>query len=275
MSTEFVPSGAAALAVEESGQGTPIVFLHAGIADRRSWHWLIEELDLPIRAIRYDRRAFGGTVFEFEEFSHLEDLRTVLDARAVDRAILVGNSQGGRIAIDFALRHPERVRALVLIGSALSGSVGPAHPVPEVARLADAIHQAEADNDGDLLNDLVLHMWLDGPLSAAGRVQGAARDLASEMHVSHLLAVEPGDAEEPPSAVELLSSISVPTLVIVGDLDLPHIVERSEQIAAAIAGAHLVVMCGVAHIPQLEAPAEVASLLRAFLVDEKLIVAHT
>jgi pimeloyl-ACP methyl ester carboxylesterase len=266
MPFDFVPSGLAALAVEESGSGDAIVLLHAGVADRRSWDAMLEALELPVRTIRYDRRGFGDTVFEAEEFSHVDDLAAVLDNRDVSAAILIGNSQGGRIAIDFALTHPHRVRALVLIGTALSGAGWPKTVAPEVDRLAKAIAAAEADNDGDLVIELEAHLWLDGPMSEAGRVGGAARELFLEMNATALAAMEPGEERTPPSAVELLGAIGVPVLVLVGELDLPNVLERSEMIASQIPNAELVVLPNCAHLPQLEVPGVVAAQIRRFLL---------
>jgi 3-oxoadipate enol-lactonase len=71
--------------------------------------------------IRYDMRGFVRSAMVEGPFSHHEDLRTLLDSLGIERAFLVGCSIGGHAIIDFALEHPERVRALVPVGSALSG----------------------------------------------------------------------------------------------------------------------------------------------------------
>lgn len=62
------------------------------------------------RCVSYDRRGFGDTSGPAEAFSHVDDLVAVLDDRDIESAVLVGNSQGGRVAIDMALAHPERVQ---------------------------------------------------------------------------------------------------------------------------------------------------------------------
>lgn len=90
-----VISGAARLAVTERGEGPPVVFLHAGVADRRSWRDTVDAIAPTHRAIAYDRHGFGDTVYEPEPHAHVDDLLAVLDALDVDRAALVGSSQGG------------------------------------------------------------------------------------------------------------------------------------------------------------------------------------
>jgi pimeloyl-ACP methyl ester carboxylesterase len=117
MRTDFtVMAGRAALATESDGTGPAVVFLHAGVADRRMWRPLAGALGSSCRLVAYDRRGFGETPAVDEARSQVDDLVAVMDHPAAGSpAILVGCSQGGRIAIDAALEVPSRVRALVLI----------------------------------------------------------------------------------------------------------------------------------------------------------------
>lgn len=112
----------------------------------------------------FDRRGFGDTTYEAEVHSSVDDLAAVMNACGVDRSVLVGNSQGGRIAIDFALANPDRVDALLLLGSAISGAP-PQEPIEDSARqLVAAIDRAEGEGDLDEVNRLEAHLWLDGPI---------------------------------------------------------------------------------------------------------------
>jgi hypothetical protein len=105
--TLIVPSGLAQIATETDGAGPVVAFLHAGVADRRMWRGQLAALTgspSHWRAIAYDRRGFGETLHMEERYSQVGDLLRVLDAVAPrEPAILVGCSQGGRIAIDAAL----------------------------------------------------------------------------------------------------------------------------------------------------------------------------
>src|SRR6266545_7537422 len=115
-----VPGGQ--LYVEEDGSGPPILLLHAGIANLRAWDAMVPGLTAAgFRAIRYDARGFGRSTTEDVSFSNRADAIAVLDALGVSRAALVGNSRGGQIAIDSALEFPDRVAALVTIGSGPGG----------------------------------------------------------------------------------------------------------------------------------------------------------
>ena len=102
-----VVSGRAMLAAEVVGRGTPVVFLHAGACDRRMWRAQLDGVGVGSKAIAYDRRGCGETRAEKEDFSAVADLMAVMGAMADGAtAILVGCSEGGRIVLDAALRHP-------------------------------------------------------------------------------------------------------------------------------------------------------------------------
>lgn len=106
MSHVAVPGGR--LLVVDEGTGPPIVLLHAGIADHRAWEALVPPLTAAgYRAIRYDARGFGASTTEDVAFSRRADLIAVLDALLIGRAVLVGNSLGGMVAFDAAIRSPD------------------------------------------------------------------------------------------------------------------------------------------------------------------------
>src|SRR4029079_19506736 len=126
-----------------SGAAPPLVLLHAGVADRRSWRATAAHLDGPL--IAYDRRGFGETPPSPEPFTHVAALLAVLDAAGAPQAWLVGNSMGGALAIDTALSATERGASLVLIPPAVSGAPDPPDEDldPAPARLDALFGEAE------------------------------------------------------------------------------------------------------------------------------------
>lgn len=261
-----VQSSNAELVCQEAGKGPAAVLLHAGVADRRSWSETMTKLESTGRLIAYDRRGFGDTRYLPESYSHARDLGAVVSHLGNDRLVLVGNSQGGRISIDFALAHPEKVRALILIGTAITGApVETASLLPEAVALDEAADEAYESGDLGEANRLETHLWLDGPLAPEGRVGGDKRTLFLDMNARALEAPSPGDEIEPPSAYERLYELAMPTLVIVGDLDMPLMLDRARSITERAPDAKLVVMEGTAHMPQFEEPAAFAELARDFL----------
>ena len=261
-----VRSGEAELAVHVRGAGTPVVFLHAGVADRRMWDAQVAALDGDrFRAIAYDRRGFGQSVHVDESWSHVDDLARVLDAATGgEPVVLVGCSQGGRIAIDAALAHPARVRGLVLVAPAVTGAPEPASYPPAIEAWIARVEESEASGDVDRTNALEAHAWLDGPLAPEGRVGGAARDLFLAMNGIALRAEARGTEDEPPPAWDRVGSIAVPALVAWGDLDFPEVIDTCSRLASSFPGARRHVFRGAAHLPMLEQPAAFERVLLAF-----------
>lgn len=263
----FVRVGAAELCVEDSQTAGPVVVcLHAGVCDRRMWAPQTDALRATHRVIAYDRRGFGETRCEPESFSHVADLIALLDALNIEQAVLMGCSQGGRFAIDAALGHPARVRALILVACAVTGApeIEGGHSPRLEARIA-ALEAAEARADLAAVNELEAQLWLDGPEQPTGRVGGALRELFLDMNGVALAAASPGEATVSPSAWERLETIHVPTRVLWGPFDFEHLCQRMHEVARRIPGASVCVIDGVAHLPGLERPAEFNRAVLTFL----------
>lgn len=249
----------------EAGEGIPVVFLHAGVCDRRMWINQIEAVAAAgFWGIAYDRRGFGETTSPDESFSHLEDLEAVLDALGVHAAVFVGASMGGALAIDFTLANSERVAGLVLVGTSISGAKVP-HLPPEIMAIANAMEAVEESGDVDAINAVDTHAWLDGPLSQSGRVSGDVRALFQAMNGVILRKPEMTREDKPESAVHAIAEIDTPTLLVAGDLDFPHIVNRHDDLSEEMENAFAVVIEGTAHLPSLERPDLFNPLLLEFL----------
>lgn len=263
-------SGRAALAYDVIGQRRPevepVLLVHAGVTDRRSWGPLTGRLAPVRQVIGFDTRGFGETTYEPEPWSPIDDAVAVLDDAGVARAAVVGASMGGSAAIDLTLAHPDRVERLVLIAPAVSGAPDTADDTEVELRLDADIDAADAAGDIDEVNRLEAWMWLDGPAAPEGRVAGPVRDLFLEMNGQALRAGDPGDrvALVPP-AWDRLPDIAVPTLVLVGDLDLTRQQTRSAMLAELIPNTDLVQLSGVAHLPHLEADPTCLDAIAAFL----------
>jgi pimeloyl-ACP methyl ester carboxylesterase len=250
---------------EAAGFGLPVVFLHAGVADRRMWAEQLRALaDEGYHVIAYDRRGYGETETPDVPFNHLVDLEAVLDRLSIHAAILVGSSLGGGLAIDFALEHPERTIGLVLVGTAITGAE-PAEIPEEAADLEDALDYAMERGNFDTVNRIEAHLWLDGPLSQSGRVEGEPRDLFLRMNSVHLHHPELTEEEVPDDAVDHVGAITAPTLLVVGELDMPDIVARHEDLSEELENAFAIVLEDTAHLPSLERPDLFNPILLEFL----------
>jgi pimeloyl-ACP methyl ester carboxylesterase len=264
-SNHQITSGQARLAVKVVGHGDPVVFLHAAVCDSRMWRAQLDAVGASNKAIAYDRRGFGETRTEKEDFSAVADLMAVIDAVGNGApTILVGCSQGGRVALDTALLHPSYVRALVLIAPAVSGAPEPIHP-PDIEGLMVRLRDAERAGDLDRVNAIKAHLWLDGPLQPEGRVAGEARRLFLDMNGIALRSPPIGSNLDVAPTFHRLGEISAPSLVLWGDLDFPHIQERCRHIAMTMPNASGRMLTGMAHLPSLEQPIGITRLVTAFI----------
>ena len=261
--------GDAVLAGTRTGDGPAVVFLHAGVADGRMWRDQMAAIAGTHSAIAYDRRGFGKTAAGTSGFAHVTDLQAVMDGLNLTSAVLVGASQGGRIAIDLALAFPDRVRALVLVAPAVSGAPASDQQPGPIASLIDRLDHAEEEGDIDRVNAIEAHLWLDGPLSPEGRVRAPVRDLFLDMNgIANRNAFADdttGPEQDPPAAWERLAELSLPTLVVWGDLDFPDIQSRCARIVATVSKSQTAVINGTAHLPNLEQPDVFNRHLQSFL----------
>jgi len=250
----FVTSGAAHLAVDVTGapDGPPVLMLHASVSDSRSWSPLAEALGPGVRAIAVDRRGFGLTAYAPEPHSDVDDTVAVVDALGVGAAAVVGASRGGLLALDLALAHPDRVSSLVLISPGVRGAPVLVPDSPALEALDLAIQAAEEAGDLDEVNRLEAQVWLDGPHAPAGRVTGPVRDLLLDMNGIALAAADPGPPADAPPAWDRLDDVTVPTLVLVGDLDVPDDVARADALGERLPQAEVRHLGGTAHLPHLE-----------------------
>nr|WP_295891078.1 alpha/beta hydrolase [uncultured Devosia sp.] len=260
----IVEAGRARLTGWQLGEGLPVVFLHAGVCDKRMWaEQMTAVAEEGWHAIAYDRRGYGEAESPDEEFNHVDDLEAVLAALDIHAAVFVGCSMGGGLAVDFALRHPGRVIGLALIGTSITGAPWTATQAEQMLEAAE--EDAWERGDRDMLNRVQAHEWLDGPRTQSGRVGGAVRELFLDMNAIALGKPELTLEEQRPAAWPRVSEVGAPTLLLVGDEDFTALIDRHEHLSEEMPNAFAAVLEGVAHIPSIERPELVNSMLLEFL----------
>jgi pimeloyl-ACP methyl ester carboxylesterase len=242
--------------------------IHAGVADSRQWDGEFAQFANGYRVIRYDMRGYGKSQPVEGEYSHLQDLTSLLDHLHMHRPLIVmGCSMGGGVAMNLALTEPDRVRALIMVGS---GPTGLELDVPALPKFADAEKAFEA-GDLDRLAEIETQIWFDGMGRSAAQVNPAMRRLVYEMdrnvlaHESKGLGKRTPDTEVP--AVERLSEIRIPVLVIVGVYDTPYIHAAADYMVANLRSARKVAIEDAAHLPNMDHPDEFQRIVTTFLDD--------
>lgn len=245
----------------------PVVLIHAGVADRRMWDSLWPALTAERDVVRLDLRGFGeSSTRPHGLLSPVDDVLDTLTELGIERGHLVGASFGAGVAVEVALTRPELVSSLLLIapGGSLIAEV-----TPDLRAFIEAETSALARDDLDAAVEANLVSWVDSPNRESGNVDPPVRDLVRRMQRRAFeVTADWDDIEESeldPPALDRLSEIRVPALVLLGGFDLDAIHCAAQRLAEEIPHARRVDWPDTAHLPSMERPDDFVSLLRAWL----------
>ncbi|HAE59720.1 MAG TPA: alpha/beta hydrolase [Anaerolineae bacterium] len=262
----FVNIDKAQIYYEIAGQGTPLVMIHAGVADSRQWNNEFAFFARSHRVVRYDMRGFGKSAPVEGEFSHMSDLVALLDALGLhEPLILMGCSMGGGLAMDFALTQPSRAKALIMVDS---GPSGLELDVPVSAKFAE-VEKAFNAGDLDLVSELETQIWFDGVGRTPEQVNQPMRKLLFEMNRQALayevmqLGKRLPNTQVPASG--RLADLRIPVLVIVGVHDTAYTLAAADYMAEKIESARKVTIEDAAHLPNMDHPEKFRQILEIFL----------
>jgi pimeloyl-ACP methyl ester carboxylesterase len=246
-----------------AGRGPALVLTHAAVADHRMWDEQFPAFAAHYRTIRYDFRGYGKSSDAAGPFSFEQDIHDLLAHLGERRAALCGLSRGGFISVCTTLAYPDMVAALIVAGS----GVGHNPPSDLLMAWGDRVDEAEGRRDWEAANEIELQLWVDGPERGPGVVDPRVRELVSGWNLAAFR--RPAGPGQPvplaPPPKERLHEVHVPTLVVVGDADVPDVVVSAALLARDIAGARQVVFPNVAHMINMERPAEFTPLVLDFL----------
>jgi len=261
LETGFVDVDGGRLYYETTGDGPAVVFLHDGLLHSGTWDEQIGPWSRRYRVIRYDRRGYGQSPPPEAPYSELADLLALLDALEVDTATLVGASSGGRLATDFTIAHPERVRSLVLVGAVVGGMGYSTHFRGRNLRNSGSLYT------GGTVEEAITRWVEDRYSTVAGHTAARARVREIlEANPQHLTGTGGRFAEQPDfEALERLGEIHVPTLILVGAEDIPDAHAHAGVLETGIPGAKRVVVPDAGHLVHLEVPEVFNELALDFL----------
>lgn len=207
---------------DEAGSGEAVLLLHGGLGDSGLWEPVVPYLAERFRTIRTDLRFYGRSTGPAVPWSWQDDSVGVLDALGIERAAVVGLSLGGKIALDIALAHPERVWGVAGVAPGLGGHSGNAYSEEQDARY----EAAEAAGDLEAAMEIDFEVW--APLGADERIRQLWRATPEANDL-------PADLEPiaPPGlpAKERLHDLAPPALIVTVSHDPPGMREIGPLVA--------------------------------------------
>jgi pimeloyl-ACP methyl ester carboxylesterase len=246
--TGYAEINSARIYYQAAGSGEPVVFVHGFTLDTRMWDDQVEAFSRDFEVIRYDVRGFGrsgsGTS---EPFSSVDDLKALLDQLGYRAAHVVGLSMGGGIATSFAAVYPEATRSLVPVDANLWGY----RFSDEWNQSFSSIGRAAVEAGVEAAKDRWLAHPLFAPANARPDVAARLRAIVGDYSGWHWLNRD-GERGLSPPTIEHMSGMRVPTLVVVGELDLPDFLAIADRLSASIPHARKVVLPGVGHMSNME-----------------------
>ncbi len=268
--TGYLDVAGGRLYYEVTGAGYPLLLVHADVSDNSMWDEQVNAFAEQYRVVRFDKRGFGKTTSEDGPFSYRQDMAALLAHLGIEKAAILGLSNGGTQVVDFTLEHPELVDALIVVAGAASGDEQSfSNPTETETALFSQYETLEEQKDYEGLVKLGVHVWCDGPNQPEGRAAASVRERIAETlrnnYRLHQEKLEPQPLEPP--AAGRLSEIHVPTLVIVGDFDESGTVAAANTLAKGIPGAQHAVFQGVAHMVNMEQPERFNTLVLDFLAQ--------
>ncbi|HXH22737.1 MAG TPA: alpha/beta fold hydrolase [Dehalococcoidia bacterium] len=250
------------IAYTDQGSGTPLVLIHGYPLNRRMWDPQVEGLSDAARVIAIDLRGHGESQAPFwltTVDTYADDVRGLMDHLGIDKAVIGGFSMGGYVAFAFLRKYPERVRGLILADTRAQ----PDAPEGKAARFQSAL-TAQQRGPGAIaeamIGRLLSQKSMDERPELVARVRAIMESTPVQGMAGDLMAMA-----ERPDSVPMLASISVPTLVIVGEADGLTPPADSQLMAERIPGAKLEIIPGAAHLSNMEEPEHFNRVVREFL----------
>jgi 3-oxoadipate enol-lactonase len=258
----YLDLNGAKLHYQECGTGPEaLVLIHDGIADSAVWNDVWGAFCKEFHTIRYDRPGYGLSEPATKWHTETDDLFALLRHLKIKQAMLVGSSHGGALAIDFTLAHPAMVEELVLVGAVVSGYGFSDYFVDRTIQNQKPM---ERNDVAGLIDNWVNDKYVIAPDHPAARKKLHDILTASPQDLTHR-----DTSRDPVSALRRLHEICVPTLILVGDADIPDVHAHAGVIEAGIPNSRRVVIRDAGHLMYLELPDEFSRVVIRFLQENR------
>lgn len=249
------------IAYDDHGTGMPVLFAHAFPLNRTMWAPQVSALVERCRCVSMDFRGFGESAAQapYTMAQYADDLAGLLDVLRIDRAVLVGCSMGGYAALALWRRHAARFRGLVLVDSRAGADTDEGR-----VRRRQLIELARTEGSTAVANFQIPSLVGKTTRENQPDTYDAVHRMMAQARPDAIVGALEAMMGRPDSG-DLLSGITVPTLVVVGDEDVVTPVKEARGLAAAIPGSRLEIIAQAGHLSCLERPAAFNHVLTEFL----------
>ena len=258
----FAQVNGTSLYYEVAGSGHPLVLIHGGSLDSRMWDDQFLAFAQQYRVVRYDVRGYGkSAVPTHEGYSRAGDLKGLMEHLGIAKAHVVGQSMGGGMSIEFALVYPEAATAIVAVGSGLGRGYQWSREWDAFQAERDRISRAEGVDAGN-------RFWLDSHVFAPALERPDVGPRVAKMVTEYsgwLWVNEDSHITPDPPPAKRLDEVQAPTLVIVGERDIPDCMVIADVLERGVPNARKIVLLGVGHMCNMEDPQAFNETVLSFL----------
>ena len=255
---------------EIAGNGPVIVFIHDGLVHSEVWDSQYSFFSQDHRVVRYDRRGYGKSSEATGNFSNKDDLHKLFNHLQIDKACLIAMSSGGRLAIDFTLQYPKKVSSLVLVGAVVGGFPYTQHFFTRGGNLPSGMRN---------MKQRIAYYIFDDPYEiyrknkeAKQKVDQFLKKYPQKKHHRPPNKKQPQnsnkDTKSPvptKAAYKRLNEIKIPTLILVGEFDIPDVHAHAGAINAGIKNSKREIISNSGHLIPVEQPMIFNNEVKKFL----------
>jgi pimeloyl-ACP methyl ester carboxylesterase len=224
------------------GEGEPVILLHGGLGHSDVWGHQVTELSKTYQVITMDSRGHGRSTRNDERYTYelmVSDVIALMDFLMIDKASLIGWSDGGIISLVMAINNPERLERVFAFG-------------------------ANSDPSGltaDLAEDVVFNQYIENAGADYAKLSATPDDYEGFLTaIGEMWATEPNITDQ-------LKNITIPVTIADGEYDEAITREHTEMMAKEISGAKLMILPNVSHFAMWQNPEEFNAALLEFLAD--------
>jgi pimeloyl-ACP methyl ester carboxylesterase len=258
--SRFAELASSRIHYDDAGAGDAVLLVHGLGLDLRMWDDQVSVLAKRYRVVRMDLHGFGKSSAVTGPFSHSEIIAELLQHLGIERAHIVGLSLGGLISAQFVQEHPELARSLTLVDGDMSGIpwklVG-----PSIAKVFNAAKM----NMEEAKRLWIEHAFFDPARKSPAviaRIEAMVQDYSGWSFANAGSGIE---RKPKIRTADVLGNFDLPTLVVIGEHDVPDFHDIADEVVSRVRGARKVVLEGVGHMSNMEDPASFNRVLLEFL----------